>query len=65
MARITVKGIPHDVDVAPETPLLSLLRQQLGLTGVNSVAPNAGTALDAARHGFCQADSHFSGMLHG
>ena len=49
MARITVKGIPHDVDVAPETPLLSLLREQLGLTGVNSVARNAGTALDAPR----------------
>jgi aerobic-type carbon monoxide dehydrogenase small subunit (CoxS/CutS family) len=65
MARITVKGIPHDVEVAPETPLLSLLRQQLGLTGVNSAVRNAGTALDAARGGFCQADSHFSGMLHG
>ena len=65
MARITVKGIPHDAEVAPETPLLSLLREQLGLTGVNSVARNAGTALDAARRGFCQADSHSSGMLHG
>jgi hypothetical protein len=65
MARITVKGIPHDVDVAPETPLRSLLREQLGLSGVNSAARTAGTALDAARGGFCRADSHFSGMLRG
>ena len=33
MARITVNGIPHDVDVEPETPLLWVLREQLGLTG--------------------------------
>src|SRR5687768_3831864 len=34
MARITVNGIPHDVDVEPDTPLLWVLREQLGLTGV-------------------------------
>ena len=33
MARITVNGIPHDVDVDPDTPLLWVLREQLGLTG--------------------------------
>ena len=33
MARITVNGIPHDVDVEPDTPLLWVLREQLGLTG--------------------------------
>jgi isoquinoline 1-oxidoreductase alpha subunit len=33
MARITVNGIPHDVDADPETPLLWVLREQLGLTG--------------------------------
>ena len=33
MVRITVNGIPHDVDVEPETPLLWVLREQLGLTG--------------------------------
>jgi len=38
MARITVKGIPHDVEVGPEAPLLSVLREQLGLTGANAVA---------------------------
>jgi isoquinoline 1-oxidoreductase alpha subunit len=33
MARITVNGIPHDLDVEPDTPLLWVLREQLGLTG--------------------------------
>ena len=33
MARITVNGIPHDVDAEPDTPLLWVLREQLGLTG--------------------------------
>jgi hypothetical protein len=65
MARITVKGIPHDVDVAPKTPLLSVLREQLGLTGASSVAPNAGPALDVAQGGFCQSECRLSGMLHG
>lgn len=31
--RMTVNGIAHDVGVAPETTLLTLLRNDLGLTG--------------------------------
>jgi len=30
---LTVNGIRHSVDVAPETPLLWVIRDQLGLTG--------------------------------
>jgi len=30
---LTVNGVPHSVDVAPETPLLWVIRDQLGLTG--------------------------------
>jgi isoquinoline 1-oxidoreductase subunit alpha len=33
MARITVNGTVHEVEVEPETPLLWVLREQLGLTG--------------------------------
>ena len=33
MVRLTVNGKPHDVDVDPNTPLLWVLREQLGLTG--------------------------------
>ena len=31
--RLTVNGVGHSVDVAPETPLLWVIRDQLGLTG--------------------------------
>jgi nicotinate dehydrogenase subunit A len=31
--HLTVNGDAHDVDVAPDTPLLYVLRNQLGLTG--------------------------------
>jgi isoquinoline 1-oxidoreductase subunit alpha len=31
--QLTVNGIGHSVDVAPETPLLWVIRDQLGLTG--------------------------------
>ena len=31
--RITVNGTDHELDVAPETPLLWVLRDRLGLTG--------------------------------
>lgn len=31
--RIRVNGTVHDVDVEPDTPLLWVLREQLGLTG--------------------------------
>jgi isoquinoline 1-oxidoreductase subunit alpha len=31
--RLTVNGTEHDVDVEPETPLLWVLRENLGLTG--------------------------------
>src|SRR5215218_3674589 len=33
MARLTVNGKPHEVDVEPDTPLLWVLREQAGLTG--------------------------------
>jgi isoquinoline 1-oxidoreductase subunit alpha len=33
MARLTVNGIAHDVTVEPGTPLLWVLREQVGLTG--------------------------------
>ena len=33
MARLTVNGKPHDIEVDPTTPLLWVLREQVGLTG--------------------------------
>ncbi len=33
MARLTVNGKSHDIDVDPDTPLLWVLREQLGMTG--------------------------------
>lgn len=33
MLRLTVNGKAHDIDVDPDTPLLWVLREQLGLTG--------------------------------
>ena len=33
MVRLTVNGKTHNVDVDPNTPLLWVLREQLGLTG--------------------------------
>lgn len=33
MVRLTVNGRAHDIDVDPETPLLWVLREQLGMTG--------------------------------
>ncbi len=30
---ITVNGVPHSLDIEPETPLLWVLRDELGLTG--------------------------------
>jgi isoquinoline 1-oxidoreductase alpha subunit len=33
MARLTVNGQEHNVDVDPDTPLLWVLREQIGLTG--------------------------------
>jgi isoquinoline 1-oxidoreductase subunit alpha len=33
MVALTVNGQPHDVDVAPDTPLLWVLREHLKLTG--------------------------------
>ncbi len=33
MALLTVNGVQRDVDAEPETPLLWVLREQLGLTG--------------------------------
>ena len=61
MARITVKGIPHDVEVEAKTPLLPMLREQLGLTGADTAVQKP--ALEAAPCG--QAECDFSRMLHG
>jgi isoquinoline 1-oxidoreductase subunit alpha len=33
MARLTINGTAHDVDVAPDTPLLWAIREWVGLTG--------------------------------
>ena len=33
MVRLSVNGKAHDIDVDPETPLLWVLREQLGMTG--------------------------------
>ena len=33
MARLTVNGKSHDIDIDPDTPLLWVLREQLGMTG--------------------------------
>ena len=33
--ELTVNGVRHSVDVAPETPLLWVVRDTLGLTGTN------------------------------
>jgi isoquinoline 1-oxidoreductase alpha subunit len=33
MAKLTVNGQAHDIDVDPNTPLLWALREQIGLTG--------------------------------
>jgi isoquinoline 1-oxidoreductase alpha subunit len=33
MVRLTINGKPHDVDVDPNTPLLWVIREQVGLTG--------------------------------
>src|SRR5277367_4893086 len=33
MAHLTINGTAHDVDVAPDTPLLWAIREWVGLTG--------------------------------
>jgi isoquinoline 1-oxidoreductase subunit alpha len=33
MARLTINGVARDIDVAPDTPLLWAIREQVGLTG--------------------------------
>lgn len=33
MAKLTINGTVHEVDAAPETPLLWVIREQVGLTG--------------------------------
>jgi isoquinoline 1-oxidoreductase subunit alpha len=33
MARLTINGTVHDIDVEPDTPLLWAIREQVGLTG--------------------------------
>jgi hypothetical protein len=51
MARITVKAISHDIEGEPETPLLSVLREQLGLAGADVAAKKAQPAADGSRAG--------------
>jgi hypothetical protein len=64
MARITIKGIPHDAGVAPGAPLSLVLQEQLGLTGARSEARKPAAALEES--GGCRATGcEFSGMLHG
>ena len=31
MARLNINGVTHDVNVAPDTPLLWVIREQVGL----------------------------------
>lgn len=64
MARITIKGIPHDAGIAPEAPLPAVLRNLLGLTA-KSEARKPETASEGAQDGCGPADCHVSGMLHG
>jgi isoquinoline 1-oxidoreductase alpha subunit len=33
MARLSINGTPRDVEVDPDTPLLWVIREQIGLTG--------------------------------
>jgi isoquinoline 1-oxidoreductase alpha subunit len=33
MVRLTINGKSHEVDVDPSTPLLWVIREQIGLTG--------------------------------
>lgn len=33
MPRLTINGVQYDVDVEPDTPLLWVIREQIGLTG--------------------------------
>jgi isoquinoline 1-oxidoreductase alpha subunit len=33
MARLTINGTPQEVEVDPDTPLLWVIREQIGLTG--------------------------------
>ncbi|TIU08079.1 MAG: 2Fe-2S iron-sulfur cluster binding domain-containing protein, partial [Mesorhizobium sp.] len=33
MARLIVNGTPRDIEVDPDTPLLWVIREQIGLTG--------------------------------
>jgi isoquinoline 1-oxidoreductase alpha subunit len=33
MARLTINGAPRDIEVDPDTPLLWVIREQIGLTG--------------------------------
>ena len=46
MIAVTINGQRHELDIEPETPLLWVLRDELGLTGTNTVAAsrNAGPA---------------------
>ena len=46
MTKLTINGKSHDVDVDPDTPLLWVLRERIGMTGTNMAAasPNAAPA---------------------
>ena len=72
MARLTVNGQAHNVDVDPNTPLLWVLREQIGLTGtkygcgiaqcgactVHIEGSGAVLLLAAGQRGRRQADHH-------
>ena len=51
MVRLTINGTTHDIDVDPNTPLLWVIREQVGLTGTKY-------GCGIAQCGYCQ-----SGMI--
>lgn len=65
MARITIKGIPHDAGIAAEAPVPAVLRDLLGLAGAKTGVPKPATAPESSQGGPRPADCHISGMLHG
>lgn len=48
MVLLTVNGKQHQIDVEAETPLLWVLRDELGLTGRNSGVALASAVLHCA-----------------
>jgi isoquinoline 1-oxidoreductase alpha subunit len=44
MVHLTISGRTHDVDVEPDTPLLWVIRDSVGLTGTNTAAVSRSAA---------------------